>query len=416
MNQTNLGATSGGVFPTHSTSVEKTSTNDTIDRRSTSDRSDFKENMAVANKEIDSSKSQVSAAHQTRDGKPDDTALNPSSRSSEEAGANGNDVGGESELLSTYLEPAVEPSLALGLINPGSITVDGALASPLVSTLDSSDSIGLTPLHLAPSPQVVSNTLISVDSGSPLANMQTLLLPAITKTLVAEQQMAPPVNNASSNGLASLVGSTSLPDNQLFNKLLADNAGISAAHRVDSEAFDIASAMSKEFDKGQLSCAFVTPPLASKLSADLIPSTPLSLNTSFQSAGQWGQAVTDKVMWMSSKGIKEATIQLDPPELGALQVKVSVNQDQAQVSFTVQHASVREALDQQSMRLREMFAEEGLNLADVDVSDQSQQEDTPSEQDSHGSPQESSMVDGVEVHTTPLYSSSQSYSLVDAYI
>jgi hypothetical protein len=216
--------------------------------------------------------------------------------------------------------------------------------------------------------------------------------------------------------LASLVGSTSLPSNQLFNKLLADNAGSSTVHRVDSEAFDIASAMSKEFDKGQLSSVFVTPLMASKLSADLIPSTPLSLNTSFQSAGQWGQAVTDKVMWMSSKGIKEATIQLDPPELGALQVKVSVNQDQAQVSFTVQHASVREALDQQSMRLREMFAEEGLNLADVDVSDQSQQEDTPSEQDSHRSPQESSMVDGVEVHTTPLYSSSQSYSLVDAYI
>ncbi|MFT7388294.1 MAG: flagellar hook-length control protein FliK [Candidatus Endobugula sp.] len=423
MNQTNLGAMSGGVFPAHSTSVEKTSTNDTVNKRSTSDRSDFKVNMAAANKETDNSKRQASAAHQTRDGKPDDSALNPSSRSSEEAGADGNDVGGESELSSTYLEPAVEPSLALGLINPASITVDGALtrtmaspmASPMASILDSSDSIGLVPLDSVPSPQVVSNTFTSVDSGSPLANMQTLPS-AITKTLIAEQQMSPSANNASPSVLASLVGSTSLPSNQLFNKLLADNAGSSTVHRVDSEAFDIASAMSKEFDKGQLSSVFVTPLMASKLSADLIPSTPLSLNTSFQSAGQWGQAVTDKVMWMSSKGIKEATIQLDPPELGALQVKVSVNQDQAQVSFTVQHASVREALDQQSMRLREMFAEEGLNLADVDVSDQSQQEDTPSEQDSHRSPQESSMVDGVEVHTTPLYSSSQSYSLVDAYI
>jgi flagellar hook-length control protein FliK len=55
-------------------------------------------------------------------------------------------------------------------------------------------------------------------------------------------------------------------------------------------------------------------------------------------------------MWMSAKGIKTATIQLDPPELGSLHVKVSINQDQANVSFTVQNASVREALDQNALR------------------------------------------------------------------
>jgi flagellar hook-length control protein FliK len=252
--------------------------------------------------------------------------------------------------------------------------------------------------------------------ASPLENMQQLTA-AITKTLISGQQQTSSGANASTNPMASLLASTTLPGNQLFNKLLADNASLSAASSVDGEAFDIASAMSKEFDKGLSASVPITSPLTGKLSADLVPTTPLSLNTSFQSAGQWGQAVTDKVMWMSSKGIKEATIQLDPPELGSLQVKVSVNQDQAQVSFIVQNTSVREALDQQSMRLREMFAEEGLNLVDVDVSDESpQQQDKEAEQQSGFAHQDPNMVEGEERHTTPLYSSGQSYCLVDAYI
>jgi flagellar hook-length control protein FliK len=99
-----------------------------------------------------------------------------------------------------------------------------------------------------------------------------------------------------------------------------------------------------------------------------------------------------------------------------LQVKVSVNQDQAQVSFIVQNTSVREALDQQSMRLREMFAEEGLNLVDVDVSGESPQQAKEAEQQSGFAHQDPNVVDDEEQHTTPLYSSGQSYSLVDAYI
>jgi flagellar hook-length control protein FliK len=54
-----------------------------------------------------------------------------------------------------------------------------------------------------------------------------------------------------------------------------------------------------------------------------------------------------------------------------LQVKVSVNQEQATINFTSHHAVVREVLDQNLGRLRDMFSEQGLNLANVDVSDKS---------------------------------------------
>jgi flagellar hook-length control protein FliK len=86
---------------------------------------------------------------------------------------------------------------------------------------------------------------------------------------------------------------------------------------------------------------------------------------------QWSQAVGDKVLWFAAQNVSSAEIRLDPPELGPMQVKVSVNQDQASITFTSPHPVVREALDQQLNRLREMFSEQGLNLLNVDVSDRS---------------------------------------------
>lgn len=86
---------------------------------------------------------------------------------------------------------------------------------------------------------------------------------------------------------------------------------------------------------------------------------------------QWGQAVGERVLWLAAQNVTSAEIRLDPPELGPMQVRVSVNQDQVNVSFTSPHPAVRDVLDQQLNRLREMFAEQGLNLVDVDVSDKS---------------------------------------------
>lgn len=94
---------------------------------------------------------------------------------------------------------------------------------------------------------------------------------------------------------------------------------------------------------------------------------------------QWNQAVSDKVMWMAAQNISAAEIRLDPPDLGPMQVKVSVHQDQVNVNFTSPHAQVRDALDLQLNRLRDMFSEQGLNLLNVDVSDKSfreQQQDS----------------------------------------
>ncbi|UTW02758.1 flagellar hook-length control protein FliK [Amphritea atlantica] len=85
----------------------------------------------------------------------------------------------------------------------------------------------------------------------------------------------------------------------------------------------------------------------------------------------WSQAVNDRVMVMASKNGQFADIQLDPPELGSLQVRLQVKNEQVTVVFNTPHGSVRDALEQNMPRLREMFADQGLNLSESSVEDHS---------------------------------------------
>jgi flagellar hook-length control protein FliK len=57
--------------------------------------------------------------------------------------------------------------------------------------------------------------------------------------------------------------------------------------------------------------------------------------------------------------------------LGRLEVRISMAQEQTQVTFASANAGVREALEGQMHRLRELFTQQGMNLLDVNVSDQS---------------------------------------------
>ncbi|MFI8226984.1 flagellar hook-length control protein FliK [Pseudomonas sp. NPDC085632] len=86
----------------------------------------------------------------------------------------------------------------------------------------------------------------------------------------------------------------------------------------------------------------------------------------------WTEEVVNRVMYLSSANLKAADIQLQPAELGRLDIRVNMVPDQqTQVTFMSAHPSVREALDGQMHRLRDMFNQQGMGQVDVNVSDQS---------------------------------------------
>jgi flagellar hook-length control protein FliK len=100
----------------------------------------------------------------------------------------------------------------------------------------------------------------------------------------------------------------------------------------------------------------------------------------FKPEGQ--QQLTEKVRWMVNSRNISAEIRLDPPDLGGMNIKVNLSGDSASVSFVVQSQQAREALDQATPRLREMLEEQGIELGQSSVEQESRQGDGQSEQGS----------------------------------
>ncbi|QXH58149.1 flagellar hook-length control protein FliK [Pseudomonas maumuensis] len=112
---------------------------------------------------------------------------------------------------------------------------------------------------------------------------------------------------------------------------------------------------------------------ATPKTANAVPITPSPLQQPLaMNQGAWTEGLVNRVMYLSSQNLKSADIQLEPAELGRLDIRVNVAADQpAQIHFVSGHAGVRDALDSQIHRLRELFAQQGLAQPDVSVADQS---------------------------------------------
>ncbi len=82
---------------------------------------------------------------------------------------------------------------------------------------------------------------------------------------------------------------------------------------------------------------------------------------------QAGEEVHERINMMMAKNLKYVDIRLDPPELGKLQIKLSINQDQASVQFTVNNHQTRDIVEHAMPRLREMLQQQGLQLAQSSV-------------------------------------------------
>lgn len=91
----------------------------------------------------------------------------------------------------------------------------------------------------------------------------------------------------------------------------------------------------------------------------------------------WGQALGDRIVWMAGNAQQTATLTLNPPNLGPLQVVLNLSNDQAVASFFAAQPEVRQAIEASFPRLREMMGEAGIQLEQATVSADS----SPQQQD-----------------------------------
>ena len=85
---------------------------------------------------------------------------------------------------------------------------------------------------------------------------------------------------------------------------------------------------------------------------------------------EWQNEFSERIVWMNNKSISAAELKINPQHLGPVSIRIDMNQDQASIGFTAQHASVREAIEAAIPKLREMLSGQQLNLAEVNVSQQ----------------------------------------------
>ncbi|MFT5963062.1 MAG: flagellar hook-length control protein FliK, partial [Burkholderiaceae bacterium] len=79
-----------------------------------------------------------------------------------------------------------------------------------------------------------------------------------------------------------------------------------------------------------------------------------------------------------------ATLTLNPPDLGPLQVVLNVSNGQADASFFAAQPEVRQALEAALPKLREMLGEAGISLGQANVSSGSPNPQSNSERNDNG--------------------------------
>ncbi|MGH8136705.1 MAG: flagellar hook-length control protein FliK [Steroidobacteraceae bacterium] len=82
----------------------------------------------------------------------------------------------------------------------------------------------------------------------------------------------------------------------------------------------------------------------------------------------WNDELGGQMTWMAHQGLESASLRLSPEHLGPLEIHISVRDGDASVWFGATQPDTRAALEQALPRLREMFATQGLTLADSGVS------------------------------------------------
>ena len=97
-------------------------------------------------------------------------------------------------------------------------------------------------------------------------------------------------------------------------------------------------------------------------------------------SAEWGGAVGERVVWMANQSHQVAELHLNPPNLGPIEVRLTISNDQASALFVSHHSAVREAIETALPRLREMLADNGIMLGNVTVGSESFSQQQASDQ------------------------------------
>ncbi|WP_460949966.1 flagellar hook-length control protein FliK [Pseudomonas marginalis] len=278
------------------------------------------------------------------------------------------------------VDPVVDPAL-IATVTPVAVPVPVETPAPVTTAKDDN----AQPVVAAPVAATEAAKPAFDPEADPLDAMPAVRLAmeqgghvsassqASVKATPAPTQDQPTAAQNFAAGLANMVDQQATKDStdqggdKAFSGLIEDGLKDLKNASSDTRVDDFANRLAALTQAATPKTANALPP---------VTNAPLAMHQS-----GWTDEIVNRVMYLSSANLKSAEIQLQPAELGRLDIKVNMTADQqAQVNFMSAHPVVREALESQSGRLREMFAQQGMGQVDVNVSDQSRGQEQQQQQ------------------------------------
>jgi flagellar hook-length control protein FliK len=269
----------------------------------------------------------------------------------------------------------VDSSASLEPVGSGLISTDTPVTSdihiPVVA-----DSLQNTTTNGVVSLDFDSVTSYSMEQGDMAASLagtnstaasasRTTLLPSSPGVAIPVQPEGE-VGDISLDDLANVQQSAEMDDAELLDSLrqlmTSDTAKVKTSTALTSTSQPVGLAPNAGVS-----------PLTDPVSTSGVKAAPGLLQmTSVVGDSGWDGEFAGRVNMLVKGGIQEAKIQLSPPELGRLEIKISMDGDSAKVMFSVDNVAARDAIEQAMPRLRELLGQGGLQLSHGEVADHSQ--------------------------------------------
>ncbi len=205
-------------------------------------------------------------------------------------------------------------------------------------------------------------------------------------TNVSSAPTDPVTPEASGNAAAGGVGGPVLPQPATSaDRTAAGAVGAAAASVPKAVAAFSAASTSDKHAAGVGESALPASPAAgdgaaaaAQLNVGATPAADAAAPTLKVTAGvespEFAQGLADRVSWMTSNNLNGAKLQVNPAQLGPIEVRIAVQGDHAQVWLTSHSALTRDALESSSPKLREMLGAQGFGQVSVDISQRSFQD------------------------------------------
>lgn len=268
---------------------------------------------------------------------------------------------------STVSKSVVQPEQAAALLKASAAVTPGSN-----ETVDSSDEKGseiLTAHAVATDPK----TSVQAQSAAALLTPQvqqskapTAEAKVTTEELLKQLQTAGVTaqaeqGNSSSSGESSQHGST--------EALLSTIEPQKTSAAVVAETNSFSSQLKSTLDKISSGISVSGRELVSEASQKQADQLGQKLNLIQPEASN---QLKEKMLMMVKDKVHTAEIRLDPSELGSMQIKISLQQDQMSVQFMVQQGNAKELMEQQMPKLKELLQQQGIELSQGSVQQQNQ--------------------------------------------